>query len=57
MRHIKVSDGSGQPLGRSFDVRLWPTFVFLRDGKELAKLVRPSRPQEFIAPLATIDPH
>ena len=56
VRHIKVSDGSGQPLGRSFGVKLWPTFVFLRDGREVAKLVRPGRPQEFTEPLTAIDP-
>jgi thioredoxin 1 len=41
VQHIKVEDGPGQPLGRSFRVKLWPTFVFLRDGRELAKAVRP----------------
>src|SRR5687767_13922997 len=25
VRHIKVEDGSGQPIGRSFAVKLWPT--------------------------------
>jgi thioredoxin 1 len=39
--HIKVEDGRGQPLGRSFRVQLWPTLVFLRDGQEIARLVRP----------------
>ncbi|HEU0199488.1 MAG TPA: thioredoxin family protein [Burkholderiaceae bacterium] len=41
IRHIKVEDGSGRPLGRSFAVRLWPTLVFLRDGREVARVVRP----------------
>jgi thioredoxin 1 len=40
--HIKVEDGPGQPLGRSFRVKLWPTLVFLRDGKILRQLVRPT---------------
>ena len=40
--HLKVEDGSGRPLGRSFRVKLWPTLVFLRDGQEVARLVRPS---------------
>lgn len=39
--HLKIADGPGQPLGRSFHVKLWPTLVFLRDGVELARLVRP----------------
>jgi thioredoxin 1 len=41
VRHIKVADASGKPLGRSFGVKLWPTLVFLRDGREIARLVRP----------------
>ncbi len=31
LRHIKIADGSGRPLGRSFKVKLWPTLVFLRN--------------------------
>lgn len=41
VRHIKVEDGSGRALGRSFGVKLWPTLVFLRDGKEIDRVVRP----------------
>lgn len=41
VRHIKVEDGSGQPLGRSFRIRLWPTFIFLRNGVEVARVTRP----------------
>ena len=39
--HLKIADGPGQPLGRSFKVKLWPTLVFLHDGEEVARLVRP----------------
>ena len=42
LRHVKVEDGSGRPLGRSFKVKLWPTLVFLKDGVEVARLVRPA---------------
>ena len=42
LRHIKVEDGPGRPLGRSFAVKLWPTLIFLRDGKEVARVVRPA---------------
>ena len=45
MAHIKVEDGSGQRLGRSFGVKLWPTLIFLRDGKEVDRLVRPDSAQ------------
>jgi thioredoxin 1 len=41
VRHVKVEDGSGQPLGRSYGVKVWPTLVFLADGQEAARLVRP----------------
>jgi thioredoxin 1 len=41
VRHVMVEDGSGQALGRSYGVKLWPTLVFLADGREAARLVRP----------------
>ena len=41
VRHIKVEDGRGRPLGRSFRIKLWPTLVLLRSGIELARVVRP----------------
>ncbi len=41
VRFIWVEDGKGKPLGRSFGVKLWPTLVFLRDGQECERLVRP----------------
>lgn len=41
VRHIKIADASGKRLGRSFRVKLWPTLVLLKDGKETARLVRP----------------
>ena len=41
MQHIRVEDGPGKPLGRSFRVKLWPTLVFLRDGRVVMQLVRP----------------
>jgi thioredoxin 1 len=45
VRHIKVEDGPGRPLGRSFQVRMWPSFVFLRDGQLVAQVARPSHDQ------------
>ena len=44
VRHLRVEDGSGRPLGRSYGIKLWPTFVLLRDGREVARLVRPRDP-------------
>jgi len=40
--HVKVEDGPGRPLGRSFRVKLWPSLVFLRDGKVVRQVARPS---------------
>ncbi|WP_199188753.1 MULTISPECIES: thioredoxin family protein [Pirellulaceae] len=42
VRHIRVADGKGKVLGRSFRVKLWPTLVLLQDGELVAQLVRPS---------------
>ena len=42
VRHVKVEDGPGRKLGRSFGVRLWPNFVFLKDGAVVRQLARPS---------------
>lgn len=52
--HLKVEDGPGQPLGRSYRVKLWPTLVFLRDGQEVARLVRPQDAQEIADALQQI---
>jgi thioredoxin 1 len=41
VRHIKIEDGKGKPLGRSFRVKLWPTLVFLRDGRVIQQVARP----------------
>ncbi|MBC7682534.1 MAG: thioredoxin family protein [Ferruginibacter sp.] len=45
VRHLKIADGRGRPLGRSFGVKLWPTLVFLQDGREVQRLVRPTAAQ------------
>jgi thioredoxin 1 len=41
LRHVWVEDGPGRPLGRSYRIKLWPTLVVLRDGAEVARVVRP----------------
>lgn len=43
VRQIKVEDGKGRALGRSFGVKLWPTLIFLQDGEEVARVVRPEQ--------------
>lgn len=42
IRHIKIEDGKGKRLGRQFGVKLWPSLIFLKDGKEVSRLVRPN---------------
>jgi len=56
VHHLKIEDGRGKPLGRSFRVKLWPTLVFLRDGEEVARLVRPTSTGPILDALDTIDP-
>jgi thioredoxin 1 len=41
-RHWRVEDGPGRALGRAYGVKLWPTLIFLVDGQERARLVRPT---------------
>lgn len=56
LRHLKIEDGPGQPLGRSFGVKLWPTLVMLRDGQEVARVVRPRQAGEVSEALARLTP-
>jgi thioredoxin 1 len=55
IRHIKIEDGRGRKLGRSFQVKLWPTFIFLKDGKEMSRVVRPRTPEAIRAGLAQVE--
>ncbi|MGE8209017.1 MAG: thioredoxin family protein [Stenotrophomonas rhizophila] len=50
--HLKIEDGKGRPLGRSFQVRLWPTLVVLHDGQEVARVVRPRADADLAALVA-----
>ena len=51
LAHVRIEDGRGRPLGRSFKVKLWPSLILLRDGVEIARVVRP-RSATDLAPLA-----
>ena len=42
LRHLKIEDGSGRRLGRSFRVKLWPTLIVVAGGQEIARVVRPT---------------
>ncbi len=49
VRHIKVEDGKGRPLGRSFRIKLWPTLIYLENGAEKGRVVRPDNAAEIEA--------
>jgi thioredoxin 1 len=55
VRHIKIEDGPGRRLGRSYRIKLWPTLVFLKDGVEVARLVRPADAGAIRAALAQLE--
>ena len=54
VRHIKVEDGPGRRLGRSFGVKLWPSLIFVRKGQEIARLVRPGKQEDIEQALQTL---
>jgi thioredoxin 1 len=54
LSHLRMEDGAGRPLGRSFRVKLWPTLVLLRDGQELDRLVRPTQAAQVLALLRAL---
>lgn len=57
VKHIKVADGRGKPLGRSFGVKLWPTLIALRNGSEVGRLVRPANREVILELLASASNH
>jgi len=46
LAHLRIEDGAGRALGRSFKVKLWPTLVLMHQGQELARLVRPTQAEQ-----------
>lgn len=55
VRHLKIEDGKGRRLGRSFHVKLWPTLIFMNNGDEVTRLVRPTELEPIIDALDEID--
>ena len=49
--HLRIQDGKGRRLGRSYGVKLWPTLVLLQDGREIARIVRPQTAAEITGAL------
>ena len=56
VEHLRIEDGRGRALGRSYRVKLWPTLVFLRDGVEQARVIRPDSVGAIDEALDRIDP-
>lgn len=54
VQHYKIEDGKGRRLGRTFGVKLWPTLIFMRDGEEVSRLVRPGSSDEIARALDRI---
>ncbi len=46
LQYLRLEDERARPLGRSFKVKLWPTLLFLHDGVEVARVVRPTTAAE-----------
>ena len=47
-RHLKIEDGPGRALGRSYSVKLWPTLILLQSGHEVARVVRPRAVEDLV---------
>lgn len=50
-RHLKIEDGPGRALGRSYSVKLWPTLILLQSGHEVARVVRPRAVEDLLTAL------
>jgi len=55
LRHLRIEDGPGRPLGRSFGIKLWPTLVLMRGGREVTRAVRPGSSQHVAQALESLD--
>ncbi len=56
VKHHWIEDARGKRLGRTFGVKLWPTLVFLADGREVARVIRPTSAEALDLAFAKIDP-
>ena len=54
LRQLRIEDGKGRRLGRSFTVKRWPTLILLKDGIEVARLVRPADVAEIARALESL---
>ena len=54
VQHIAIEDGPGCKLGRSFTIKLWPTLIFMKNGQEQTRLIRPTESNEIRTALQSI---
>ena len=54
VRHLRIEDGKGCRLGRTFAVKLWPALIFMKDGQEVARVLRPTTQSELDAGCAKL---
>lgn len=54
VRHLRIEDGKGRRLGRSFAVKLWPALIFMKDGQEVARVIRATTQPEVDAGFAKL---
>jgi thioredoxin 1 len=54
VRHLRIEDGKGRRLGRSFTVKLWPALIVMKDGHEVARVLRPTTQPEVDAAFAKV---
>lgn len=40
VRHLKIEDGPGRRLGRTYTVKQWPTLILIHNGQEVGRIVR-----------------
>jgi len=46
VKHLRFEDGRGRRLGRTFAVKLWPALIFMKDGVEVDRVLRPTTQPE-----------
>lgn len=55
INHLKIEDGKGMRLGRRYKVKLWPTLILLKDGREVSRLVRPESTEAIKLAINSVD--
>lgn len=54
VHHLRLEDGKGKRLGRSFAVKVWPALIFMSNGLEVVRVVRPTLQREVDAGFAKL---